>query len=223
VSREIPVMLIAMENGIRAYLGLLAQRFYEVAIALGGPGLLVVALVDSSFLSLPEGNDLLIIILSTGQGWGRMSYLVMMTIAGSAAGCTVLYWVGRRGGTFMEKPPRGEKLRKVGKTYQEWGVWAIVIPSILPPPTPFKVFVLSAGLFKVPFPRFIAAVLVGRSIRYSMWGILAVLYGEWAKQFLEESLETVGIILLVILVAGIVTYVALRIRKRRITQAEETM
>jgi membrane protein DedA with SNARE-associated domain len=85
-----------------------------------------------------------------------------------------------------------------------------MIPSILPPPTPFKVFVLSAGIFRVPFPRFLLAVIVGRSIRYFMWGILAVLYGELAREFLEENIHTVGLILVAILGLGILLLIAYR-------------
>jgi membrane protein DedA with SNARE-associated domain len=95
----------------------------------------------------------------------------------------------------------------VEATYDRWGLWAVLVPSILPPPTPFKVFVLSAGVFKVPYLKFLAAVFIGRSLRYFLWGILAVLYGEWAKQFLQGSLETVGAVILALLVmlAGSVT------------------
>jgi membrane protein DedA with SNARE-associated domain len=134
-----------------------------------------------------------------------MTYLVLMTITGSVIGCTLLYWAGRRGGDFVNRPPRRERLKQFEDTYRKWGLWAVLVPSILPPPTPFKVFVLSAGVFKVPYGRFFVAVLVGRSIRYFLWGILAVLYGEWAKQVLEGSLHTVGAVLfgaLLLMTAG---------------------
>jgi len=197
---------------------MILEQLYEAALTLGGPGLLVIALMDSSFLSLPEGNDLLIVVLSTGQTWGRISYLVVMTIVGSVMGCSLLYWVGRRGGDFVKRPPRRERLRQVAATYQRWGLWTVLVPSILPPPTPFKVFVLSAGVFKVPFPKFLLAVTVGRSIRYFLWGILAVLYGEWAKQVLEGSLTTVGAVLLLILVLITLTSLAWKVMKRRSQQ-----
>jgi len=202
-------------DGLIDYFSLILEQLYEAALALGGPGLLVIALLDSSFLSLPEGNDLLIVILSTGQPWGRMSYLVLMTIAGSVIGCSLLYWAGRRGGDFVNRPPRREKLQQVEATYQKWGLWTVLVPSILPPPTPFKVFVLSAGVFKVPFLQFLIAVTIGRSIRYFLWGILAVLYGEWAKQVLQGSLHTGGAILLVLMVLMVATYLVWKVMKRR--------
>jgi membrane protein YqaA with SNARE-associated domain len=203
-------------DGLSDYLSLILEQAYEAALALGGPGLLVIALLDSSFLSLPEGNDLLIVILSTGQSWERMAYLVTMTITGSVIGCSLLYWAGRRGGAFVNRPPRREKLKQVEETYRKWGLWAVLVPSILPPPTPFKVFVLSAGVFKVPFVKFLTAVLVGRSIRYFIWGILAVLYGEWAKQVLQGSLHTVGAALFgAMLLMGAAYFVWKMMRRRR--------
>jgi membrane protein DedA with SNARE-associated domain len=202
-------------DGITEYLSLVLEQFYEAALALGGPGLLVIALLDSSFLSVPEGNDLLIVVLSTGQSWERMSYLVLMTIAGSVMGCSILYWVGRRGGNFVNRPPRRERLKQVEATYQKWGLWAVLVPSILPPPTPFKVFVLSAGVFRVPYLRFLLAVFVGRSIRYFLWGILAVLYGEWAKQMMQGSLHTVGAVLFVLMIMMAATYFIWKVLRKR--------
>src|SRR2546426_7871588 len=73
-------------------------KIYVLAATMGGPGLFVIAVGDSSFVSIPEGNDILIIALSIGQSWARMSYLVLMTIAGSVVGCTLLYAVGSKGG-----------------------------------------------------------------------------------------------------------------------------
>ena len=205
-------------DGLIDYVSLILEQLYEAALALGGPGLLVIALLDSSFLSLPEGNDLLIVVLSTGRSWERMAYLVLMTITGSVIGCSLLYWAGRRGGDFVNRPPRRERLKQFEDTYRKWGLWAVLVPSILPPPTPFKVFVLSAGVFKVPYVRFLVAVLLGRSIRYFLWGILAVLYGEWAKQVLEGSLQTVGAMLFGALVLMTAGYFVWKMMKRKSQQ-----
>jgi membrane protein YqaA with SNARE-associated domain len=72
-------------------------------MSLGGPGLFLIALADSSFLSLPEGNDILIIVLSTGQTWDVMAYYVLMTAMGSVVGCFILFSLGRRGGNFLDR------------------------------------------------------------------------------------------------------------------------
>lgn len=204
-------MLLAV--GFLESLKNLLHHLYVFAQGLGGPGLLVIALLDSSFLSVPEGNDVLIVVLSTGRGWSEMAYYVTMTIIGSVSGCSLLYGVGRRGGGFFERRLKPSRLERARRAYQRWGVWAVVVPSILPPPTPFKIFVLSAGLFRLPFSRFFVAVLVGRSIRYFMWGILAVLYGEAAKRFIQQNLPTVGVALALALALGLSVFIVLRVRR----------
>lgn len=203
---------------MKTFLQTAGAYFYDLAMGLGGLGLFALALADSSFLSIPEGNDVLIVVLSTGATWTRMFYYVAMTVAGSVAGCTLLYWVGRRGGGFMHRRMNPEKLARVERLYNRRGLWAVLIPSILPPPTPFKVFVFAAGLFALPFPRFLTAVAVGRTIRYSMWGILAVLYGEWARVLLEENIHTAGVVLLVAFLALAAGWVVFR--SMRQTQQE---
>ncbi|HEY2932471.1 MAG TPA: VTT domain-containing protein [Acidobacteriota bacterium] len=174
----------------------IALKAYAFASGLGGPGVFLIAVADSSFLSVPEGNDLLIVILSIGQSWSRMCYLVLMTTAGSALGCTLLYTVGRKGGAYIHRISRN-KLRSSQALYQKYGLWTIVVSCMLPPPMPFKVFVLSAGLFQVSFRHFLIAVLVGRSARYFTWGILAVLFGKQVKTYIQDNLPAVGTALFV--------------------------
>ncbi len=194
---------------------------FETVVEYGGPALLLVALADSSFLSIPEGNDILIIALSTGQSWDLMSYYVTMTITGSVLGCTLLYGVGRRGGDFVKRRLSEERRNEMRRLYDRWGIWTLLVPAVLPPPTPFKIFVLSAGLFRIPLGRFIVLISVGRSIRYFMWGILAVLYGEAAKQVLQEEMKTVGVVLFLSLAAVLTGVVLIRRRKRKKTFSGE--
>ena len=210
------IILWATGAGLGAQVKSWLAIVYHFILSLGGPGLFFLALADSSFLSIPEGNDVLIVVLSTGQTWSRMTYYALMTTAGSAAGCSLLYLVGRRGGRFVERRMESSRrVREVQRLYQRWGSLAIVIPSVLPPPTPFKIFVLSAGLFGVTFPRFVTAVLVGRSIRYFFWGVLAVLYGELAKEFLERHFHVVGLVVLGLIVILCLWFLLFRARGRR--------
>ena len=174
---------------------------YQVILELGGPGLFLLAFLDSSFLSIPGGNDLLVILLSAGQGWGQMFYYVGMTTMGSVIGCSLLYFLGTRGGAFVERRMHRREVRRVHRLYQNRGALALIVPAILPPPTPFKIFVLAAGVFRVPFHKFVLSVCVGRGLRYSMWGTLAVLYKEGAQYFLEDSFYTVGIGLSILFLA----------------------
>lgn len=173
------------------------QWIFKMATALGGPGLLLIAVADSSFISIPEGNDFLIVALSIGKSWRTMAYLASMTIIGSVIGCILLFLLGRKGGeaVLLRRFSR-DKVEMAERYVQKYGLFSVMIPSILPPPMPFKVFVLTAGVFHLSMGRFFIAVIIGRSVRYYTWGVLSVLYGEQVKQFMTESSSTVGLGLL---------------------------
>lgn len=163
------------------------------ASGLGGVGLFVIALLDSSFLSFPQVNDILIIVLSTKYP-ARMPYYASMTTLGSLVGCFLLYGVARRGGeAFMRKRLKGRYVDRALRAYQKYGLLAVVVPALLPPPVPFKVFVLMAGAAAVSPLKFGLAVVIGRGIRYFGQGYLAVLYGERAADFMKAYGAQIGI------------------------------
>lgn len=174
---------------------------------------MLIAICDSSFLSLPEVNDLALMGLSINNPL-RMWEYAAMTVIGSVIGCTLLYTVGRKGGEAMlRKRFAGDKVDRIRGWYQKYGMLAVIVPSLLPPPLPFKIFVLTAGAFQMPWLRFMAAVGIGRSVRYFTEGILAVLYGKQAIQMVAENAPIVGTVLGVLIVAGALVYVVMR-RKR---------
>lgn len=171
---------------------------HGVALAWGGPGLFLVALADSSFLSIPQGSDILVVVLSVGASWSRMLYLVGMTVLGSVLGCLLLYAAAQKGLTRVVKRIEGRRMKQLEQAFQTWGGWAVAVPSILPPPTPFKLFVIAAGVFRFPVSRFVLAVAAGRFVRYTFWGILAVTMGERAEDFMKEGLPVIGLALFVL-------------------------
>jgi membrane protein YqaA with SNARE-associated domain len=183
------------------------------ATGLGGAGMFVIALLDSSFLSFPQVNDILIIVLSTRYP-ARMPYYAAMTTLGSLIGCFALYFVVRRGGeSFMRKRLKGRYVDRAIALYQKYGLLAVVVPALLPPPVPFKVFVLMAGAAAVSPLKFGIAVLIGRGIRYFGQGYLAVLYGEKAADFMKQYGAEVGIGLAVL--AGVIGGVFMWMRRSK--------
>jgi membrane protein YqaA with SNARE-associated domain len=185
------------------------------ALSLGGPGLFIIAFLDSSFLSFPEVNDLLIVWLTT-QHEERMVYYALMTTLGSITGCLALYGVARRGGeAFLRKRFPNHYVDKAMERFRRFGLLAILVPSVLPPPTPFKIFVLAAGVSKVRLVDFILAVAIGRGVRYFGEGLLAVYYGDQAADFLRDNTAAVGLgVAVVALVIGGGWYVWQRRRAR---------
>jgi len=177
---------------------------------------MALAICDSSFLSLPEVNDVLLMTFSISHPEGMLKYAVLTTL-GSVAGCALLYAVGRKGGeAFLRRRFKDERLAKIHNWYRRYGVLAVIIPSLLPPPTPFKIFVLSAGTFGISWTKFLGAVIVGRGIRYFSEGILAVLYGPSAIQFVHDNYGRIGFVMAVVIVACVVVFVFARRRMRSI-------
>ena len=184
------------------------------ATGLGGVGLFIIAVLDSSFLSFPQVNDVLVIVLSAKYP-ERMLYYAGMTTAGSLVGCFMLFVVARRGGeVFMRKRLKGAHVDRALRLYQRFGLLAIVVPALLPPPVPFKLFVVMAGAAGVAPWRFALAILLGRGIRYFGQGYLAVLYGEHALDFMKEHGAEIGIGLAVLAVVAGTAFVMMRRRRR---------
>jgi len=163
------------------------------AISIGGVGLFIIGFLDSSFLSFPEINDFLVIVMVTHRPHLMLYYATMATV-GSIAGCLALYFVARKGGSGMvEKRFKGGTIEWGTNLMRKYGAMALLVPALLPPPAPFKIFVLLAGVANVPLRTFILAIAVGRGVRYFGEGILAVLWGEQALQYLHENSKTVGL------------------------------
>lgn len=174
------------------------------ALALGGPGLFLIALLDSSFLSFPEVVDVLIIVFVTRHK-ARMVYYATLATLGSMVGCFMLYLVGRKGGeAFLRRKFHERHVDRTLSVFQKYGLLSVVVPSLLPPPIPFKPFVLVAGVAGVRPFDFLLAVGIGRGIRYFGEGLLALWYGEQAAVFVKNNARTVSLgFAALVLVAGV--------------------
>ena len=158
-----------------------------LAASLGAPGLFLVAALDSSFLSLPQVNDLLLILSVTRHPELMPLYAAMSTL-GSLAGCFVMYAIGRKGEeALIRKRFSGPRSQRALALFNRFGMLAVLVPAILPPPAPFKIFVILAGASRMNPWTFAIAIILGRGFRYFGEGLLAVWYGERALAFLEDN------------------------------------
>lgn len=184
--------------------------FLALTAPLGGWALLLIALFDSSFLSLPEVNDILIITLSI-RNPDKMLYYCTMTTIGSILGCLALFSVGRKGGqVLLRKKFAQAKIEAVARWYARYGIFAVMIPSILPPPTPFKIFVLFAGAFRISRGKFIFAIAAGRGFRYFLEGYLAVKFGEAAIGYMHHNYPYIALGVVGLIVIGALSYFVYR-------------
>jgi membrane protein YqaA with SNARE-associated domain len=184
------------------------------ATGLGGLGLFIIAVLDSSFLSFPQVNDVLVVVLSAKYP-ERMLYYAGMTTVGSMIGCFMLFSVARRGGEmFLRKRMKGAHVDRALRLYQRFGLMAVVVPALLPPPVPFKVFVVLAGAADVAPWRFALAVGIGRGIRYFGQGYLAMVYGEQALDYMQAHGTEIGISLAALALLAGLGLVMLRRRRQ---------
>ena len=184
------------------------------ALTIGGPGLFFIAFLDSSFLSLPEINDLLVVLLVV-QHKERMLYYALMATLGSLAGCLVLYYIGRKGGAALARRRfGGPRMERALTLYQRYGALAIAIPAVLPPPAPFKVFVLLAGIAGVPVLHFASVIALARGFRYTAEAWLAVRYGDQAIALIEEHGRSLSIVLAVVVIGSVSAWLIWRARRR---------
>jgi membrane protein YqaA with SNARE-associated domain len=159
------------------------QKIVAFAGGLGAPGLLLISFLDSSVLSFPIINDLLLIQLSM-QRHERMPLYALMATLGSVAGCVVLYFLARLGGEAYFHRKAGARAHAIRHWVERNGFGGMLIAALLPPPTPFKIFVFAAGVFEAPVFGFTAAITLARLFRYFGVGYLAVRYGANAMPYL---------------------------------------
>lgn len=167
-------------------------RVSEFFITLGPFGLFAVALLDSTFVPLPSSADALLILLSTAHPRLMILYASIAT-AGSAVGCVILYYVSRRAGSRALKKFSPSKQQKVKGWIDRYDAVSVLVASLLPPPFPFKIFVVTAGVFRFSLTRFAVAIICGRMFRFLLLGYLAVRYGAQAKQVLAQYYPWIGL------------------------------
>jgi len=147
---------------------------------LGSWGVFAIAGIDSSLFGMPL--DLVVAGYIHSNPHKFLLYVVMAAM-GSSLGSLVIYGIGYRGGeALLRKRMSPERFEKIHNGFEEHPFWTLMLPAMLPPPTPFKLFVLGAGMSEMKFTHFLAAIFSGRFIRFVILGILTLLFGP---QFID--------------------------------------
>jgi len=194
-------------------------RLSDYFIALGPFGLFAVALLDSAFVPLPSSADALMLLLS-GAHPHLMPFYAFLATAGSTIGCVILYYISRRAGGRALKKFSEAKQKRVKELIDRYDVLAVLVASLLPPPFPFKLFVITAGVFRFSMLRFTLAIIAGRAFRFLLEGYFAVRYGSQAKQILAKYYPWIG---LGLALALIVFFVARNLLKKKTESVVESL
>lgn len=191
----------------------LERYIISVPLYIAAPAMVLIATLDSSLLSLPEINDYLVV----GRCYKyprAVFYFPLFAAFGSVLGCLLLYTIMRRGGqALLRKKFKPESIQRVERAYARFGFLAIAIPAILPPPLPFKIFVATAGTLEYPRWKFLTTVMLARSFRYYVEGILAVFYGKQVILFLKDNGLVILSVAASLALIGLLTYVLINRRR----------
>ena len=164
----------------------------EYLIAYGASGLFAIALLDSALVPLPGGPDAVMILLTAARPAWMPVYAVAATL-GSVLGCVILYYISQRAGRRALAKFSPSKQARVKSLIDRYDVLSVLVASVLPPPFPFKLFVITAGVFRLPLVRFIVAIAAGRAFRFLLEGYLAARYGEHARDLLARYYPAIGL------------------------------
>ena len=191
----------------------LEENVISLPLYYAAPAMVIIGALDSSLLSLPEINDYLVVgrcIKDPSAAY----YFPLFAAAGSVLGCNLLYTIVRRGGqAVLRKRFKLSQIKKVERAYERFGFLAIGIPAILPPPLPFKIFVATAGALEYPRWKFLLTVMIARSFRYYVEGILAVFYGRQVLLFLRDNGLVIVSIAGSLVLLGLIIYIVVRRRR----------
>jgi membrane protein YqaA with SNARE-associated domain len=188
------------------------QKIVLFAGGLGAPGLFLISFLDSSVLTFPVINDLLLIELCI-QHPARMPLYAFLAMLGSILGCVLLFFLAEKGGEALFHKHAGKRAQAIHNWVVHNGFGGMLIAALLPPPTPFKVFVVAAGVFEVPLASFASAIALARAIRYFGVGYLAIRYGREALPYLaHHKIQVTVLVVAVALVSYTLSRVILRHR-----------
>jgi membrane protein YqaA with SNARE-associated domain len=181
----------------------LLRSFAIFFFSLGGFGLLLLGTLDSSFLFMPLGNDLLVIALTAAHR-ERMVYYVTMATVGSVIGVAFTHWVSAKGGRKgIEGDRKSKRIAYVERRVREHGGIAIATAALMPPPFPFTPFIIVAGALQYPLKRMLLIIAACRAVRFATEGVLAVVYGRRIIQMAQSPyVEGFIMALVVISMAG---------------------
>jgi membrane protein YqaA with SNARE-associated domain len=184
----------------------LGHFIVHVPIFVAGPVMILIAALDSSLLSLPEVNDYLVVARCYTHP-RSVFFFPMFAAIGSVLGCFLLYTILSRGGrAVLHRRFNPEHIQRVERAYARFGILALAVPALLPPPMPFKIFVATAGALQFPRRRFLLTILLARSLRYYAEGTLAVFYGESVLRFSKDNAILIISIVTGLLVLGLAVY-----------------
>jgi len=183
-----------------------------VLAPLGVWGVFAIAFADSALLGMPVDA---IVAFYVYQDHRRLIFYVLMASLGSALGSIPLYVIGYQGGEkVLRKRISEERFLRIHRSFEQHEFWALMFPGMLPPPMPFKIFVLAAAVFEMRFRDFMAAIFAGRFVRFLVLALLTLWFGPQIVGLMGMVVRRHIYWVLGVVVAGVVVWLVMRGRSR---------
>lgn len=185
---------------------------------LGGPGLILLALLDNSPVPVPGSMDALTIILAANQRAWWPYYAGMATLGSLIGGYLTYRLAQKEGNERLKRTIPRNKMKKVEAIFNRWGFAAIAIAAVLPPPVPMVPFLIAAGATHYSRNKFLGALAIGRGIRYGILAFLAAIYGRRILRLISHHATPIAIVVIVAIIAATIGILVLRHTKRKTEQ-----
>jgi membrane protein YqaA with SNARE-associated domain len=193
--------------------------FWKTLRRLGGFGLILMGILDSSVIPTPGGQDALTIVLAARERESWLYYAAMATI-GSVIGGYLTYRLGRKGGEeALERRLSKKRMESVRRAFERWGFGTVFVPAILPPPFPMSPFLLGAGAMNYPVKKYLLALTAGRAMRFTLVAYLASLFGRSLFKLFRENYGKILVGLIAAIVLGCAVFIVYRSRRKRKDEA----
>lgn len=176
------------------------KSLQAILVGYGALGVFAIALLDAALIPLPGGPDVVVMTLSH-LNKGMAPFYVLAAVIGSTLGCLVPYWIGRKTGEAALRKFSSEKRARVTELVDRYDVWAMLVGAILPPPFPFKIFLITAGVFRMKVWRFLIALAIGRAVRFTLEAWMAVQYGDQAAAIFKQHYPKIGLGIAAVIIA----------------------
>lgn len=188
-----------------SFLKSLSAKLSKSLAAYGGWGLFGVAFFDSAGISMPAAKDLLLIYLCAEHPARAWLYALVVAL-GTAVGSLLVYGFGRTGARLFGRKPTRENVTRAKRWLAQNDFVTVVVASLLPPPLPFKPFLVAAGALRIHLLRFTAAVLVGSALRFGVEAWFGVRYGVGGGNYLKQNIGWLSLAAIAIIVAPVLAH-----------------
>jgi len=187
---------------------------------LGAWGVLVVAAIDGAFVGLPIDA---VVAGYVYQDRGRFLLYALMASVGSALGSIVIYVIGYKGGEeLLRKRIPPARFEKIHAAFDKHPFWSLMLPAMLPPPTPFKLFVLAAAVSEMGFLRFLLAIFSGRLVRFLILGVLTIKFGPDVVHIFGAIFREHMYLVMLVAAGGVVAWLMHRKREGKARKSTST-